>query len=124
VDEHDLRVRNWTYHRFVETGRAPRVEDVAEAVGISQEDAAAAWHCLHDGHALVLEQNALELRMLNPFSCIPSGDRVAAAGRKWYSNCAWDSFADFGWLRERVRRPGGDPVGQSVRGVPFALGRR
>ncbi len=71
MDEHDLRVRNWTYHRFVETGRAPRVEDVAEAVDISQEDAAAAWHRLHDGHALVLEQNQAIL------------DRLGLTGTFW-----------------------------------------
>ena len=93
MNELDLRIRNWTYHRFVETGRAPRVEDVAEEIGIAREDAAAAWRRLHDAHALVLERNALEVRMLNPFSCVPSGYRVEALGRTWYSNCAWDSFA-------------------------------
>jgi hypothetical protein len=41
----------------------------------------------------VLERDTLEIRMLNPFSCVPSAWRVHAAGRTWYSNCAWDSFA-------------------------------
>ncbi len=51
-----------------------------------------AYRRLHDAHALVLERDTLEVRMLNPFSCIPSAYRVSAGGRTWYANCAWDSF--------------------------------
>lgn len=40
----------------------------------------------------MLEQNTLAIRMLNPFSCVPSAWRVEAAGRTRYANCAWDAF--------------------------------
>lgn len=93
MDEHDIRIRNFLYRRFVETGRAPLVADVAREFELSQEAAVAALRRLHDAHALVLERDALEIRMLNPFSCVPSAWRVEAGGRTWYSNCAWDSFA-------------------------------
>ncbi|MDQ2967242.1 MAG: alkylmercury lyase family protein [Actinomycetota bacterium] len=93
MDEHDVRIRNFLYRRFVETGQAPRVAGVAREFGLSQEAAGAALRRLHDAHALVLEPDALEIRMLNPFSCVPSAWHVEAGGRKWYSNCAWDSFA-------------------------------
>ena len=33
-----------------------------------------------------------ELRMLNPFSVVPTAYRVQAGGRWWYGNCAWDAF--------------------------------
>jgi hypothetical protein len=93
MDEHDIRIRNFLYRRFVETGRTPLVADVAREFELSQEAAVAALRRLHDAHALVPERDALEIRMLNPFSCVPSAWRVEAAGRTWFSNCAWDSFA-------------------------------
>ena len=30
--------------------------------------------------------------MANPFSAVPTAYRVAADGRWWYANCAWDAF--------------------------------
>ena len=93
MDEHDVRIRNSLYRSFVESGRAPLVTDVAREFELSAEAADAALRRLHDAHALVLERDALEIRMLNPFSCVPSAWRVQVGGRTWYSNCAWDSFA-------------------------------
>jgi hypothetical protein len=80
VDATDVEERNRIYAAFVATGRPPT--DVDEAV----------LRRLHEAHALVLEQNTLAIRMLNPFSCVPSAWRVEAAGRTWYANCAWDAF--------------------------------
>jgi len=93
MDERDVRIRNFLYNRFVETGQTPRVPDVAREFELSQEAAGAALRRMHDAPALVLERDVLEIRMLNPFSCVPSSWRVEAAGRTWFSNCAWDSFA-------------------------------
>jgi hypothetical protein len=93
MDELDVRIRNFLYRRFVESGRIQRAADVAREFELSREAAGAALRRLHDAHALVLERDALEIRMLNPFSCVPSAWRVDAGGRTWYSNCAWDSFA-------------------------------
>ncbi|SRR6266542_4595821 len=92
MDELDLGVRNFLYRRFVETGRAPSVEEAEAELSLSPDDTEGALRRLHDAHALVLERDALEIRMLNPFSCGPSAWRVHAAGHNWYANCAWDSF--------------------------------
>ena len=92
MDERDLEVRNHVYHRFVETGRALRVDDVARELELSREEVEASFHRLHDGHAFVLEPGRLELLMLNPFSCVPTPHRVEAAGRWWYANCGWDAY--------------------------------
>jgi hypothetical protein len=93
MDEHDVRVRNFLYNSFAATGKTPGIGDVAQQFDLSQQAAGAAMRRLQDAHALVLERDALEIRMLNPFSCVPSAWRVTASGRTWYSNCAWDSFA-------------------------------
>ncbi len=88
----DIAVRNTTYRLFVETGAAPLAIDVATGAGITLADVEATWRRLHDAHAIVLQPDAIELRMANPFSAIPTAYRVHAGGRSWYANCAWDAF--------------------------------
>jgi len=85
VDQPDLDLRNRTYAAFVELGRAPTPEELG-----ARDEVLAGWRRLHAAHALVLDGD--ELRMLNPFSCVPTPYRVEAAGRSWYGNCAWDAF--------------------------------
>lgn len=91
MDALDLAIRQTTYGLFVELGRAPGVEEVAERAGVSVEEARAVWARLHQAHALVLHANE-RLRMANPFSAVPTAYRVEARGRHWYANCAWDAF--------------------------------
>lgn len=89
---HDIAVRNATYRAYVDLGRAPTPAEVADAMGQGTADAIqAAWRRLHDAHALVLDADG-GLRMLNPFSAVPTSFRVDAAGRTWYANCGWDAF--------------------------------
>lgn len=121
MDEHDIRIRNFLYRQFVETGQTPRVADVAREFELSEEAAGAALRRLHNAHALVLERDALEIRMLNPFSCVASAWRVEAAGRTWFSNCAWDSFAVCAALHSDGRIESscadcGEPLAVDVRG--------
>ena len=80
----DVELRNRIYAWFVEHGTAPSAEDVGA------DDAA--LRRLHDAHALVLEPDGSAIRMLNPFSAVPTAYRVEAAGRSWFGNCVWDAF--------------------------------
>jgi Alkylmercury lyase len=88
----DLELRNLTYRLFVELGRAPHADEVAEAAGLARAEVEQGWRRLHDAHALVLEPDAMQLRMAHPFSAVPTPYRVEAGGRSWYGNCAWDAF--------------------------------
>ena len=92
VDDVDLHLRNATYRRFVELGRAPTAHEVAVDIGSDDATVRAGWRRLHDGHALVLQHGASEIRMANPFSAVPTAYRVLAGDRWWYANCAWDAF--------------------------------
>jgi hypothetical protein len=92
VDEADITLRNLTYHRFVELGTAPSAAEIAAAMDSPVEVVRDGWRRLHDAHALVLDGDARELRMANPFAARPTPYRVEAAGRSWYGNCAWDAF--------------------------------
>ncbi len=92
MDARDVDLRNLTYRRFVELGRAPSAEEVAAAASQDRAEVLAAWRRLHDAHALVLDGTGTAIRMANPFSGVPTPHRVRATGRWWHANCAWDAF--------------------------------
>jgi Alkylmercury lyase len=92
MDARALEIRNLTYRMFVELGRAPTVDELGTAAGLSTPDVEGAWAELHDAHALVLDPASTEIRMANPFSAVPTAYRVRAAERWWYGNCAWDAL--------------------------------
>ena len=87
VEDADLELRRRTYAFFVEHGRAPRAAELGDP-----REVVAGWRRLHAEHALVLNAATDELRMLNPFSVVPTAYRVQAGGRWWYGNCAWDAL--------------------------------
>ena len=91
MDAADIGLRNATYRRFVELGRAPTSADIATVTDRSETEVREGWRRLHDAHALVLD-GAGEIAMANPFAARPTPYRVEADGRSWYANCAWDSF--------------------------------
>jgi len=91
IDDIDLRLRNTTYRLFVDLGRAPRADEVADVEQSTRAEVESGWRRLHDAHALVLHPGGA-LRMANPFSAVPTGHRVHADGRWWFANCAWDAF--------------------------------
>jgi hypothetical protein len=91
MDLQVLAVRNLTYRMFVDSGRAPKVDEVAREADLTTAEVEASWRELHRAHALVLNPATTEIRMANPFSAVPTAYRVHAAGRRWYGNCAWDA---------------------------------
>ena len=91
MDPADVDLRNATYRRFVELGRAPSAAEVAGVTGVSQTAVREGWRRLQDAHALVLD-DAGEIAMANPFAAQPTPFRVEAAGLSWFANCAWDAF--------------------------------
>ena len=91
MDESDINLRRSTYRLFVELGRAPTADEVAEAQGLTVAETREAWRRLHDAHALVLDP-AGGIRMANPFSAVPTPFRVTTGGRTWFANCGWDAF--------------------------------
>jgi Alkylmercury lyase len=103
MNDDDLLLRNLTYARFVELGRAPTAAEVAAVGRRGQAEVMAGWDRLHAEHALVLDPATAQIRMANPFSGVPTAHRVHAAGRWWYGNCAWDAFGICAALHEDGR---------------------
>jgi hypothetical protein len=87
VETGDLELRRRTYAFFVENGRAPAAAELGDP-----DEVLAGWRRLHTEHAVVLNPATDELRMLNPFSVVPTAYRVRAGDHWWYGNCAWDAF--------------------------------
>jgi len=119
VDQTDIDLRNLTYRRFVELGRAPSAGEIAGSAGRSVDEVQTTWRRLHDAHALVLNPATVELRMVNPFSAVPTAYRVNASGRWWYANCAWDAFGICAALHAGGRIEAscpdcGEPIGLAV----------
>ena len=92
MDAQDFELRSATYGLFAELGRAPTAAEIAQAAGVAAGEVLSGWRRLHDQHALVLNADASEILMANPFSAVPTAFRVEADGRTWFANCAWDAF--------------------------------
>ena len=103
MDEDDRALRNLTYARFIEFGRAPMAAEVAVVADRDRAEVMSGWERLHAQHALVLDLATGGIRMANPFSGVPTAHRVQAAGRWWYANCAWDAFGICAALHEDGR---------------------
>jgi hypothetical protein len=103
MNEDDLALRNLTYARFAEIGRAPTAAEIAAVAGRGRAQVVAGWERLHAEHALVLDPATGGIRMANPFSGVPTRYRVQAGGRWWYGNCAWDAFGICAALHEDGR---------------------
>jgi len=84
-------VRLFIYRHFVETGGAPDVPAISKANRIGELDAAAVLHSLADRHAIVLAPASTNVWMAHPFSAVPTAYPVAARGRTYFANCAWDA---------------------------------
>lgn len=88
----DWTVRNAVYEHLVATGCPPTVTESAVAVGISADEALAAYLRLNERHALFLEPGGDSIRMAHPFSGIPTPFQVRVSGRDYLANCAWDTL--------------------------------
>ena len=89
----DTRVRLHLYDRFLADGRPPTAAETAEALGLSTEEAEAAYQRLEQGHVIVLAPASTDVWMANPFSAVPTPFRVITDdGRSWWGNCVWDGF--------------------------------
>lgn len=90
--------RHFVYAFWVEHTHPPTVQDTAQGLEISTEEARALYEQLNARHALLLMPGTQVIRMANPFSGVPTGFRVMIPGtgtntdKTYYANCAWDSF--------------------------------
>jgi hypothetical protein len=90
--EIDGRVRLALYERFVGERRPPTPADVAPELGISSEEAEAAYRRLAEARAIVLKPGTTELWMAPPLSAVPTAFRVGTSRGAFWGNCIWDGL--------------------------------
>ena len=91
----DALVRDVRIHVFQEaaaTARVPQAPDISRALGRSEVDVRAALHELAAAKVLILAPNDGNIWAANPFCAVPSGFRVAAAGKRYWGICIWDAL--------------------------------
>jgi hypothetical protein len=88
----DTRVKLAVYHHLAETGRPPRLEEVAERVDSDVQTVLESYPRLRAQRLLVLEGDGHSIRMASPFSGVPTQHTVEADGIQYYANCAWDAL--------------------------------
>ena len=82
----DWAVRLHVYHRLIEVGRAPTVNESAEKLGSTVAEIGESYRRLDAGHVLVLEPGTTEIRMAMPFSAVATEFRVTMGERSWWAN--------------------------------------
>ena len=85
-------VRIHVFREAAATARVPQVPDISRALGRSEEDVRAALHELAAAKVLILAPNDGNIWAANPFCAVPSGFRVAAAGKHYWGICIWDAL--------------------------------
>jgi hypothetical protein len=88
----DLRIKLAIYRHFAETGVRPAPEDTAHRAQIPAGEVPGAYARLRAQRVLVLEPDAVSIRMAPPFSGVPTQHLVTAAGVSYFANCAWDAL--------------------------------
>ena len=91
-DDFARTVRLHVFQTAAATGRVPQAPDISRALGRSEADVRAALHDLAAAKVLILAPNDGNIWAANPFCAVPSGFRVAAAGKVYWGICIWDAL--------------------------------
>jgi len=91
----DTLARDVRIHVFREaaaTAHVPQAPEISRALGRSETDVRAALHELAAAKVLILAPNDGNIWAANPFCAVPSGFRVATAGKQYWGICIWDAL--------------------------------
>jgi alkylmercury lyase-like protein len=97
----DVAVKLAVYRHTAEQGLPPTAARMADQLGVSLDDLRQAYARLAGRRLLVLEPDALTIRMAPPFSGVPTQHRVRSGGVEYFANCAWDALG----IPAALRRP-------------------
>ncbi|KAF0320331.1 hypothetical protein GQ607_012427 [Colletotrichum asianum] len=96
MDEVTREVRCRIFEYYLANCRPPTTQDIAESVGISEEQARVSFQQLDAAHHVVLHKPGVHtptpICMAHPFSHLPTPYVVAQVTRSWWTNCAWCGF--------------------------------
>ena len=85
-------VRLHVFGQAAETGRVPQALEIAQALGLPEDEVRRALAELGRGRVLVMASNDGSIWTAPPFCAVPSGFRVEARGRTYWGICIWDAL--------------------------------
>jgi hypothetical protein len=121
------QVRQHIFTTIAARGVAPDATETAASLGIAPERVAEALDWLSEHRHLVIDADRSVI-MAHPFSNVETPFVVESGGRRWWANCAWDTFGilaavDADGTIEAVYADDGAPARIEVRaGVPEGEG--
>jgi hypothetical protein len=92
LTEQDWQIRLYLFNFLLEHARPPTVQETARQFGLPEADARLAYYHLDANHRIFLDPGTDAIRMLHPFSALPTPYLVTACGRQYWANCAWDAL--------------------------------
>ena len=96
----DTDVRLHIFAELLSHGAPPSVGATATALGLSEEEATAAYDRLATGRVIVLRPGTRDVLMAAPLSAVPTRYVVRMPdGRSHYGNCVWDALGVMVMLR-------------------------
>ncbi len=92
ADALDGEVRRHLFRQAADTGRLPKPDEIAQALGRPQSEIEESLRRLAAGHALILAPGTPNVWAADPFCAVPSNFRVTALGRTYWGICIWDAL--------------------------------
>lgn len=96
----DRDVRRYVYDVVIARAVAPSAQETAAALGVSQDQARAAFERLAEAHELVLQRETREVLMAMPFSAVPTPFVTRVGAISYFANCAWDALGVSAMLKQ------------------------
>lgn len=78
--------------RFMDTGAAPSIDDLAAAMHLERREVVERLQSLQEYHGVVLQPHSDEIWIAHPFSAAPTSFWVSTDTMHWWGNCAWCSL--------------------------------
>ena len=88
----DREVRVFVFRQAADTGRVPKPDEIAAALGRPQPEVEEAIRRLAADRVWFLAPGTANIWAANPFCAVPSNFRVRALGRTYWGVCVWDAL--------------------------------
>jgi hypothetical protein len=85
-------VRLYVFRTAAETTRVPQAPEIAAALQQPHGVVHEALRSLAEGRVLILAPNDGTIWAAAPFCAVPTGFRVVAGGKRYWSICVWDAL--------------------------------
>jgi hypothetical protein len=103
ISEHAMNVRALLFQRFLDDCIPPSIDEISESLGCPSDVVKKSLSALETGRLLKLFPDTHEIKMLLPFSAVPTAFRVESNDRSWWANCAWCALGIPAMLRKSAR---------------------